>query len=583
MNSFDQNPAPHTRLLLLAMLVVLGLCAASCSDDDDARVVNDEPDVTDDQETPGSDGDEMVEEPDDEEMAEESAGEEMAEEPDDEEMAEESAGGSLVIGTTQVARHLNGTVQSGLATAVPGTQLNASPLWFDENWEPQPYLAETWDMAADGLSLTLNLVDDATFHDGHAITSADVKFSIETAQASHPFKPMFAPVESVDTPDDHTVVINLAQPHPAILLAMSPALLPVIPEHIFNDGQPVKEHPRNSDDFIGSGPFKLVEFNPSEVIRLDAYEDFFLGRPILDEIIIQTFPDENSLVLSLENGDVDMAGMSSFVNVERLRGAAGLTVTNQGHEGLGAINWVEFNLADEALANVHVRHAIAYAIDADKISALNGNLFPRQPSPITISSPFFHEGINSYDFSLEEANRHLELAGHPGGDGIGELEITYIPGPDAIQKNVAEYIVQALEEIGITVKLRAAPDFPTWAGWVASGDFDMTMNNVWNWGDPVIGVHRSYLSSNRVGAIWTNNTGYENAEVDALLDKAGQAVDSEERADLYRQFQDVVASEVPIYWLNNTTPWQVFPEGLINPPTTIWGQMSPMHTLQLPS
>jgi len=188
---------------------------------------------------------------------------------------EPQPGGTLVIGSTQVPRHLNPSVQSGTATAVPGTQIFASPLRYDENWEPQPYLAESWEVAEDGLSVTLNLVEGATFHDGEPITSADVAFSIATVQANHPFKSMYAPVTSVDTPDDLTVVINLEHPHPAILLAMSSALLPVIPKHIFDDGQDMKTHPRNTDP-IGSGPFKLVEHNPGESIILERYEDFFI-------------------------------------------------------------------------------------------------------------------------------------------------------------------------------------------------------------------------------------------------------------------------------------------------------------------
>ena len=80
-------------------------------------------------------------------------------------------GGSLLIASSQVPRHLNGAVQSGIATAVPSTQIFASPLRYDENWQPQPYLAESWETSADGKSVTLNLAKNATFHDGKPVTS----------------------------------------------------------------------------------------------------------------------------------------------------------------------------------------------------------------------------------------------------------------------------------------------------------------------------------------------------------------------------------------------------------------------------
>jgi peptide/nickel transport system substrate-binding protein len=67
-------------------------------------------------------------------------------------------GGTLVMATTQVPRHFNGTVQSGLATAMPSAQIFASPLRYDDNWNPKPYLAESWDVAPDGMSVTLHLV-----------------------------------------------------------------------------------------------------------------------------------------------------------------------------------------------------------------------------------------------------------------------------------------------------------------------------------------------------------------------------------------------------------------------------------------
>ena len=99
--------------------------------------------------------------------------------------------------------------------------------------------------SADGLTVTLNLVKGATFHDGKPITSEDVAFSIMTIKKNHPFKTMFAPVENIDTSDPHTAVLKLSQPHPAILLAMSPPLCPIIPNHVFGDGQDIKKHPMN--------------------------------------------------------------------------------------------------------------------------------------------------------------------------------------------------------------------------------------------------------------------------------------------------------------------------------------------------
>ena len=537
----------------LALLVVFTLIAASCgSDDDSSTAASDESTAT---------------------TAQAASGEARCNNG-------ANRDGTLIIGSTQVPRHFNGAVQSGYATAVPGTQLNASPLLYDADYNPMPYLAESWEIADDGLSVTLNLVSGAVFHDGMPITSADVAFSILTVQANHPFKPMFAPVTSVDTPNDQTVVINLSQPHPAILLAMSPGLLPIIPKHIFDDGQDIKSHPRNTENFVGSGPFRLVEYQAGSIIRMERFEDFFIeGAPCLAGIVIEITPDAASIVLGLENGTTHLsATLGPQANVLRLMDNADVEVTSMGHEAIGQIQWLEFNVNDPALSDKRVRQAIAYAVDRDFLADVIelGLTFPA-PTGIATASPFYSDSINHYDKNIERAIELLAEAGY--AEGELELTIDYIPPAQVV---LAEYVVQALGDAGIEVELSVSPDFPTWAQRISSSEFQMTINNVWNWGDPVIGVHRTYLSDNRVGVIWTNNTGYSNPEVDRLLTAAGQELDQGVRAGLYAQFQEIVAEDVPIYFLTSPPFWQASTPAVKSPPSdTIWGLMSPMINVWL--
>lgn len=243
-------------------------------------------------------------------------------------------GGTLVIGSTQTPRHLNGAVQSGIATALPATQVFASPLRFDDKWNPQPYLAESWKLADDGKSLTLNLHKNALFHDGKPITSADVAFSVMAIKANHPFATMMGPVERVDTPDAYTAVIRTNVPHPAIVLAMSPALCPILPKHIYGDGQDLKNHPRNTTDVVGSGPFRVTEFKPAQRIVLERFDKFFLpGKPYLDKIIVTITPDPASLMLSMERGDIQMVPfVTPPTDLKRLAANPQVTLTPKGYD-----------------------------------------------------------------------------------------------------------------------------------------------------------------------------------------------------------------------------------------------------------
>lgn len=515
-----------------------------------------------------------------------------------EEMAEEEAmedeamddgiprGGTLVVNHGN-PRHLNPAVQSGTATAIPGTQIFASPLRYDAEWNPHPYLAESWEVADDGLSVTLNLVQGAVFHDGEPITSEDVKFSIETVQANHPFQAMYAPVTSIDTPDDHTVIINLEHPHPAILLAMSSALLPIIPEHIYNDGQDMKTHPRNSEDVIGSGPFKVAEYVPGESIILDAHEDFFIeGRPYLDRIVFKINPDTASAMIEIENGDLDMwPFVTNSRDIASLDENPAINITDEGYAAVGAINWLAFNHNHEILGDVRVRQAIAYAIDRDFITqALHGGFSRPAYGPIHGDSPFASDNIERYDLDLDKANALLDEAGFPA-DGDGNrfsLTVDFIPGPIEQQQNVAEYLKSQLTEVGIEIEVRAAPDFPTWAGRVSSYDFDLTMDILFNWGDPVIGVHRTYLSTNIVeGVIWSNTQQYANERVDELLNAAGRETDADARIAHYAEFYEIVGEELPVYWINTLPNWTASQTWVHNVPVTIWGAMAPMDEVYI--
>lgn len=499
---------------------------------------------------------------------------------------EPKRGGTLVIGSNQVPRHLNGAVQSGIATAMPSTQLFASPLRFDANWKPQPYLAESWQLAEDGKSLTLNLRKNAVFHDGKPVTSADVAFSIMAVKANHPFQTMLAPVEQVDTPDPHTAIIRMSQPHPAILLAMSPALAPILPKHVYGDGADLKTHARNTTNVVGSGPFKLTEFRAGQRVVMERFEQFFLpGKPYLDRVIINIVPDTASLVLGLERGDIQMLPYAALsTDLKRLSSNPNVNVTNKGFEGIGALNWLAINTAKKPLDDVRVRKAIAHVIDKNFITkALMGGFATPADGPIVASSPFATDDLVRYPVDLKKAAALLDEAGLKAGAG-GErfkLTIDYLPGTDEQQKNVAEYVRAQLKKVGVTAEVRASADFPAWAKRLASHDFDLSMDTVFNWGDPVIGVHRTYLSTNIKPIIWTNTQSYKNPQVDELLNTAGGLLDETRRKAYYATFQKIVTDELPIIFINNSPYHTVTRKNVANVPTTIWGPASPYDEVYL--
>jgi peptide/nickel transport system substrate-binding protein len=196
-------------------------------------------------------------------------------------------------------------------------------------------------------------------------------------------------------------------------------------------------------------------------------------------------------------------------------------------------------------------------------------------------SPLYNPNVNAYELDLDKANALLDEAGFPMENGKRfDITMELVPFPG--YKPQTEYIKQALSKVGINVTIESVPDFPSWAKIMGTMDFDMSLDSVYNWGDPVIGVNRTYMSDNIAKGVWSNTQGYSNARVDELLAMAAQENDQEKRKALYAEFQEIVNEEVPIYFLNAVPMHTFYSDKVGNPPVGgIWSTSSPMDRVWL--
>jgi len=494
-------------------------------------------------------------------------------------------GGTLnVLSTTNIIT-LNPAIVSGVATATPGTQLFAGLVEYGSDWKPKPYLAQSWEISKDGLTYTFHLVKNAVFHDGQPITSADVAFSLEAVKKNHPFgQSMFGAVKAVDTPSPDTVVIHLSAPAPALMLSLSPLFMPVMPKHIYDTGN-IRSNPHNNAP-VGSGPFKFKEYKPGQYLVLERFDKFFRpGRPYLDRIVYTIIKGSTEQTLAIKRGDVQLSGFSpiGLQDVKRLQKDSRVIVTQKGYQAIGPLYWLEFNMRKAPYNDVRVRRAIAYAIDKQFIrSKLQLGLTLQAKGPIASESPFFEPDQNPYDLDLAKANKLLNEAGlKPNAQGIRfTARMDWLPSNRDYYQVTAEYMKPQLRKIGIDVQLRPAPDFSTWAQRISNWDFDMDVTAAYNYGDPTIGVARTYMSSNiRKGLVFSNTEGYANPKVDELLSAAAVEGDPARRKKLYSEFQKLVNSDVPVAFLFEGPIVTIYDKRLRNVPLGIWGTLSPMDAV----
>ena len=489
-------------------------------------------------------------------------------------------GGELSIGLFNFPLHLNPAIHSGIYTGMPGAQLFASPLRYDDQWQPQPYLAEKWVVSDDGLSVTLHLVKGATFHDGRPITSADVAFSVMLVKAHHPFSSMFAPVVKVETPHPQIAVIRLNQPHPAILLAMSSTMLPILPQHVYGDGQDIQTHSANMAP-VGSGPFQFVEFVPGKHILLKRYEQFFIpNRPRLDTLCFKLF--ELFDPMALAGGEVDIIPFYDNPQKELLFGGiSNLVVTTKGYEAIGPLYWLAFNVRQKPFDDIRVRQAFTHSIDRKFIAThLFGKQLMEATGPIVPDSPFYSADVAHYPVNVQRANELLDAAGYHRDETGRRFQVTmdFIPINKEMSLTLARYLRDVLmRKLGVELVIRESENFPQWAELVSSGNFHLTYDAVYNWADPVIGVHRTYDCNNiRPGVIWSNTQGYCSPEVNALMEAAGRELDVEKRKALYVEFQKRVVADLPIYFIAKIPYTTIHHQQLAKLNDSIWGLLSPL-------
>ncbi len=422
---------------------------------------------------------------------------------------------------------------------------------YDNALNPKPLLALAWEVAADGLTYRFQLRPGVKWHDGQDFTAADVAFSIMLLKRLHPRgRSTFANVTAVETPDPLTAVFRLSKPAPYLIRALVGGESPILPKHLYEQGDPVQNPANNAP--IGTGPFVFKEWSRGSFARYErnpAYWD--APKPYLDQLIVKFVPDPAARSVLFETGQADLGYRTPVAlnDVERLRAMPKLRFDPRGNTYSFNVTRLEFNLDHPILGRPEVRQAIAHLIDRDLVvkAAYYGLATPCF-SPIAPGLKAFADPAPSpYRLDPKAAEALLDQAGLPRGADRTRFRLTLDFNPSGEdQKRTADVIRAGLSRAGIAVDIRAQ-DMGSFVKRVYSDRaFDMTINGASNLFDPTVGVQRLYWSKNFIkGVPFSNATHYANPEVDQLLEDAAVENDPARRVALFKRFQDIVARDVP--------------------------------------
>lgn len=442
----------------------------------------------------------------------------------------------------------------------------------NESFDYVGELAKEIKVSPDNLVITFVLQDNVKFHDGKPFTSADVKYTFEELFKSKSFKsnaffdtvpigkgdapaPSAAPsnantadkpaaepktktvahITSIETPDPQTVVFTVTRPALKNQLLSNLVAIPIIPE-----GSVAQQKDRP----LGSGPFKFVNFDPSQnIVELAANPDYWEGAPKVAKVRVKTVTDASSLQAELQTGGVDIAPNPSNLPPDSIRSLSNSPNLKVEQSDGSNIQYLVFNTTSAPLDNAKVRQAIGYAIDRKKI--VTELLFEQAKVAHSIVPPqsWAYAAGTEYTYDPAKAKQLLQEAGYKNQP----IVFKYSSG-NAYVNQYAQVIQSSLTDVGLNIQIETL-EIGTIRTQLAQGQFQM-YTGIWVGGnqDPIF--LRDLFTTGKIpgGTVGCcNRSRYSNPTLDKILEDAVNATDREAAKSLYGQAQQIVSDELPLF------------------------------------
>jgi peptide/nickel transport system substrate-binding protein len=402
----------------------------------------------------------------------------------------------------------------------------------------EPDLALSWDIP-DPLTYIFHLRKDATFHDGRPVTSRDVLYTFRSlldGSIKTPKAGTFRLVESVEAPDEWTVIFKLKEPFAPFLFNLTRGGIGVVP-----DGAPLNF----AQNPVGSGAFKFVRYVPDSEVVLERNDSYYGKKPTIPNVRFKIIPEAIVQALELRKGSVDVSiNILPPDMVEALRGNSRLEVQRAAGT---KYQYVAFNLKDPDFKDVRLRKAIAHAINRETIVQylLRGEA-RIATGVIPPNNWSYTSEVTTYPYDPERSKQLLREAGKT------DFSFTFRTSTDETTKLLAAVFQEQLRQVGIQMNIRSN-ETATFAADVEKGNFQ-AFSRQWVGGNNDPDIFNLIFHSAMTPPNGANRGFYANEEVDRLIEAGRREVDPEKRKAAYQQIQRIVADEVPyisLWYLDN--------------------------------
>ena len=447
--------------------------------------------------------------------------------------------------------------------------------WYDEANKPLPNLvteipsADNGGISADGRTITLKLRDDIVWSDGTPITSADFKFTYDMEMADGNAVSSRSPydlIETFETSDERTVAVTFKEPYAPWLSSLfsGSAGISIIPAHIlkpvFDAEGTIDTAEWNKKPTVGCGPFVFDEWQSGSFARFVANENFWLGRPKLDELFFRFVPDDASMIAALIAGDGDVGTFFAYSDLPQLK-EAGITIMNSfsGYNEGWYIN-MHAEKGNPALKDVRVRQALAYAFNRAKLvqDLLLGGT--EVAATDWDRSPWVDPTITPYPYDLDKAKALLTEAGWVDTNGDGtvdkdgvELILKYGTTNRQVRQDTQAVVQQDLLKAGIGTDLQSYDYdlfFSSYALDGPSANFSLDIieySDSPNFPDPDTSLWRCAEIPTDENPVGVNTSGLCDDKLEALFKKQETQVDFSARQQTFYEITRYIFDQA--YWI----------------------------------
>ena len=413
-------------------------------------------------------------------------------------------------------------------------------LWKDETGNLVGALAKDWEYIEEEKAFIFQLRPGVKWHDGEYFTASDVVFTFSYLK-KHPYSWVdTGVVKEVVALNDEEVKVYLEKDYAPFIVNVA-GTMPILPEHIYQNIDNPLEY-TEEDALIGTGPFKLVDYNKEQGTYLyERNDNYYLGQPKVERLRFIKL-NEQMIPQAILRGEVN-AGPVPPEMIDTFK-EKGYTVL------ISDYNWnakLKFNLRQEPFSDLRFRQAIAYGIDREKLVNISqrGHGLEGNPGFIPPDSPWYYPEVEQYEYNPEKARELLKEMGY-GGETL-KLELL----TSARFSSDAELIKNDLEKIGISLEIRVLDD-KTVDARTQEWAFQMVLS-----GHGGLGGDPQFVNNMVLGDSFHSARYHSNQELKELLEKQLTIIDVSERKEVLAQIQKIYAEDLPALTLYYPNSYQV--------------------------